>query len=145
MMDLSFEKDASIYIPEDTTASSSESSDDQQSKGDQLSVQRAKMNEFLKSCCVGAIGSCKKRWEESSIRTKNSHVSKAKDLVVAALNVTAPGDAGLLWEALKASNCVEKVLKTSEEESSADRRYLEALAETYRNASCWELGDRFYQ
>lgn len=56
MMDLSIEKDASIYIPEDTTASSSESSDEQQSKGDQLSVQRTKMNEFLKSCCVGAIG-----------------------------------------------------------------------------------------
>ena len=89
MMDLSIEKDASIYIPEDTAASSSESSDDQQSKGDQLSVQRTKMNEFLKSCCVGAIGPCKKRWEESSIRTKNSHVSKAKDLVVAALNIIA--------------------------------------------------------
>jgi len=83
MMDLSIEKDAGIYIPEDTTSSSSESSDDQRSKGDQLSVQRTKMNEFLKSCCcVGAIGPCKKRWEESSIRTKNSHVSKAKDLVL---------------------------------------------------------------
>ena len=138
MMDLSIENDASIYIPEDTTPRSSESSDDQQSKGDRLSVQRAKMNEVLKSRCAGAIGPCKKRWEESSIRTKNNHVSKAKDLVVAALNVIAPGDAGLLWEALKASNCVEKALNTSEEESSADRRYLEALAETYRNASSWE-------
>ena len=60
-MDLSIEKDTSIYIPEDTTASSSEASDDQQSKGDQLRVQRTKKNEFFKSCCVGAIGPCKKR------------------------------------------------------------------------------------
>ena len=61
MMDLSIENDASIYIPEDTTPRSSESSDDQQSKGDRLSVQRAKMNEFLKSRCAGAIGPCKKQ------------------------------------------------------------------------------------
>ena len=55
---------------------------------------------------------------------------KAKDAVVAALNVIAPGDSGHLWEALKASNSVEKALQISEE-CPADKRYLEALAETY--------------
>lgn len=82
-----------------------------------MSVQRTKMNGFLKSCCVGAIGPCTKRWQESSIRTKNNLVSKAKDLVLAALNVIAPGDAGLLCGAQEASNCVEKALNTSVEES----------------------------
>ena len=95
------------------------------------------MNEFLRSRNAGSIGPYKKRWEEASIRTKNSHVIKARDAVVAALDVIAPGYAGHLWEALKASYSVEKALHVPEE-SSADKRYLEALSETYHNASSWE-------
>lgn len=97
------------------------------------------MNEFLKSCCVGVIGFCKKRWEELSIRIKNSYVLKVKDLVVVVLNVIVLGDVGFLWEVLKVFNCVEKVFKISEEEFLVDRRYLEVLAETYRNVFCWEI------
>ena len=76
------------------------------------------------------------------MRTKQSHVSKAKDAVVAALNVITPGDAGHLWEALKASNSVEKALQISEE-CPADKRYLEALAETYLQAGI--PVDRYFQ
>ena len=71
------------------------------------------------------------------MRTKQSHVSKAKVAVVAALNVIAPGGAGHLWEAWKASNSVEKALQIGEE-CPADKRYLEALAETFQNASSWD-------
>ena len=39
-------------------------------------------------------------------------------------------------EALKASQLIETALSTSKE-SEADKRYLEALAETYNNASTW--------
>ena len=69
------------------------------------------------------------------MRTKQSHVSKAKVAVVAALNVIAPGGAGHLREAWKASNSVELQIG---EECPADKRYLEALAETYQNASRWD-------
>ena len=68
------------------------------------------------------------------MRTGRSHVSKARESVIAALNVIAPGDAGHLWEALKASQSVEKALGIAEE-SDVDKKYLEALAETYNNAS----------
>ena len=117
--------------------SSCETSDDHQAMADKLSVQWSKMNEFLRSCDAGSVGPYKKRWEEASMRTKQSHVSKAKEAVVAALNVIAPGEAGHLWEALKASNSVEKALQISEE-CPVDKRYLEALAETYQNASSWD-------
>ena len=63
-------------------------------------------------------------------------MSKARESVVAAVNVIAPGDAGHLWEALKASKSVEKSLGIAEE-SDVDKKYLEALAETYNNASSW--------
>ena len=138
-MDLTIEQDVSTYLPKDNSngSSSSETSDGHQAMADKTSVQRWKMNEFLSSCNAGSVGPYKKRWEEASMRTKQSHVSKAKDAVVAALNVIAPGDAGHLWEALKASNSVEKSLQISEE-CPADKRYLEALAETYQNASSWD-------
>lgn len=70
------------------------------------------------------------------MRTRISHVPKARESVVVALNVIAPGDAGHLWEALKASQSVEKALGIAEE-SDVDKKYLEALAETYNNASSW--------
>ena len=69
------------------------------------------------------------------MRTKTNHITKAKDLVVAGLNVIAPKDAGYLWEALQESCSVEKSLGT-EELPSADKKYLDALAESYKNVSC---------
>ena len=56
----------------------------------------------------------------------------------------APGDADELWTALKASNSVEKALQTSEFETPEDRKYLEALAESYENAQPGKHGDRFF-
>ena len=56
----------------------------------------------------------------------------------------APGDAGPLWEALKESKSVEKALGIAEE-SQSDRKYLEALAETYNNASSWRRTVKYYQ
>ena len=56
--------------------------------------------------------------------------------MVAGLNVIAPGDAGYLWEALRKSGSEEQELGIGEQQE--DRKYLEALAESYRNASSWE-------
>ncbi|KAK3734709.1 hypothetical protein QZH41_011297, partial [Actinostola sp. cb2023] len=127
----------STYEPGSQDSSSSDTSNDNGSHHTRsLAVQRLLLNEFLRSCDAGTIGPYKKQWNEASARTRNSHVCKAKALVVAGLNVITPGDAGFLWEALKESGTVEKELGTGEQQE--DRRYLEALAESYHNASCWE-------
>lgn len=134
MAQLVIEDKGSFYVPEDTS-SSSESSDVEYQR--RLGTQRTKLNEFLSACNVGCtVGTYRKKWQDASVRTRKSHESKAKESVVAALNVIAPGDAGHLWEALKASQSVEKALGTAEE-SFAEKKYLEALAETYNNASSW--------
>ena len=49
----------------------------------------------------------------------------------------APGDAGHLWEALRDSRTVEEAFGIAKE-SPEEQKYLNALAETYRNASYWE-------
>ena len=79
----------------------------------------------------------KKSWEQLSTRTKNVRVSKAKDSVVASLKVISPGNPAALWDAMKSSQSVEKALDT-ENQSPLDKKYLEALAETYQNVSSWD-------
>ena len=88
-------------------------------------------------CSAPTIGPCKKRWHEASTRTKSGHIAKSKALVVAGLEVIAPGDAGNLWEAVRDSGAVEKELGIIKE-SREEQKYLTALAESYENASCWE-------
>lgn len=90
------------------------------------------INEFLRCCNATTIGPSKKRWVETSVRTKKGHIAKAKNLVVAGL-----GDAGHLWETLRNSGTVEKEFGIAEE-SPEEQKYLNALVETYWNTSCWE-------
>ena len=47
----------------------------------------------------------------------------------------APGDAGYLWTAVQSSHCVEIALGMDD---NIDRKYLEALAETYQHATSWD-------
>ena len=79
---------------------------------------------------------CTKKWKDASLRTRESRASKAKESVMAALNVVPPGDGGPLWDTLKASQLVEAALGTPKE-SPEEKKYLEAFAETYYNASSW--------
>ena len=134
MGQLFIEEETSLYLPEDTgNSSESSGAEDQRTVG----AQRTKLNEFLSACNVGStVGVYKKKWQDISLHTRRSRVSKAKESIVAALNVIASGDAGPLWKALKESKSVEKALGIAEE-SQSDRKYLEALAETYNNASSW--------
>ena len=135
MTQLLIEDDASFYVPEDTSSSGESVDSGYQRK---LGEQRTKLNEFLSVCDTGITvrANEKKKWQDASVRTRRSQVSKARESVVAALNVIAPGDVGHLWEALKASQSVEKAFRIAEE-SDVDKKYLEALAETYNNASSW--------
>lgn len=132
---LHLQLEESIYQP-DSQASSSDLSDSTQAIDSKVS-RRLKLNEFLLSCDAPKVGPYKKRWVEASVRTKSGHITRAKALVVAGLEVIAPGDAGHLWEALRDSGTVEKVFGLTEE-SPEEQKYLNALAESYRNASCWE-------
>jgi len=68
------------------------------------------------------------------LRNRESRASKAKESVVAILNVIALGDAEPLWTVLKASQLVKAALGTLIE-SPEEKKYLKALAETYYNAS----------
>ena len=129
-----------MFVPEDNSdTTDSNTSDETERQTEKSSVkQRAKLTEFLRSCNVDTIEPWRKRWQNISTATKKRHVSKTSSFVAAALNVIALGDADELWTALKASNSVEKALQTNELETPEDRKYLEALAESYENASTWE-------
>ena len=111
------------------TSSSTDLSDNTPSENDSKVHRRIKLNEFLRCCNAPTIGPSKKRWVESSVRTKKGHVAKAKNLVVARLKVIAPGDTGHLWEALRNSGTVEKEFGIVEE-SPEQQKYLNVLAET---------------
>ena len=88
------EDDASFYIPEDTSSSGEWSDSGYQCK---LGEQRTKLNEFLSTCNTGiTVSTNKNKWQDASVRTRTTHVSKARESVVAALNVIASGDAGHL-------------------------------------------------
>ena len=82
-------------------SSSGESSDSGYQR--KLGEQRAKLNEFLSVCNTGV-----------TVRTRKIQMSKAREFVVAVLNVITPGNAGRLWKALKASQSVEKSLGIAE-------------------------------
>ena len=95
-----------------------------------------KLNEFIHICGgTESIGQPKKRWEELTTRSKHFRVDKATNVIVSALEVITPGDAASIWEAIQTSQSVEKALGISQ---PADRKYLEALAETYQNATSWD-------
>lgn len=126
--------DSSPYATESTGSSSGSAND---SSIENQTLRRLKLNEFLSVCGRETVNQPKKSWEQLSTRTKNVRVSKAKDAVVASLEVISPGNPAALWEAMKSSQSVEKALGT-ENQSPLDKKYLEALAETYQNASSWD-------
>ena len=126
--------DDSPYIPETTGSSSaSESSGSRDSQ----TLRRLKLNEFLSVSGKGTVSQPKKSWDQLSTRTKNVRISKAKDAVVASLEVISPENPASLWEALKSSKSLEAALCTTPL-TLADHKYLEALAETYQNANSWD-------
>ena len=92
--------DDSPYTTENN--SSSNASDSSSNNEDQF-LRRLKLNEFHSVSGKGAISQPKKNWDQLSRRTKTVRISKAKDAVVASLEVIAPGNPASLWEARKSS------------------------------------------
>ena len=134
MANLTIGSTTSLYSAENASSGSSDSSG---AVARDLHNRREKLNEFLAASGKERIGDSKKTWSRLSTRTKKVHLSKAKDAVVAVLDVVAPGEAGSLWEDLKGSQQVEKALNLTDNRKE-DKAYLEALAETYQNAESWD-------
>ena len=130
-------KDESLFVPDEDSVSSSDEESSTAVTGEPSNeyIRREHLNRFLETCNVQTLTRPRKRWAEAGARTHSNHVKKAKDVIVEALDVITPGDAAHLWDALQSSMLVDKELGY---EGSADRKYLEALAETYKNASAWD-------
>lgn len=127
--------DKSVVEFSDEGSSSSESSGGCYS--DLQGLRREKLNQFLTVSGKEerVPGQPKKRWEKLSNQRKNVYVNRATAVIVAALEATTPGDAGHLWTAVQSSRGVETALGI---EDTIDRKYLEALAETYQHATSWD-------
>lgn len=97
------------------TSSSTDLSDNTPSENDSKVHRRIKLNKSLHYCNAPTMGPSKKRWVETSVRTKKGHIARAKNLVVARLEVIAPGGTGHLWEPLRNSGTVEKEFGIGEE------------------------------
>ena len=61
-----------------------------------------------------------------------------RDILVAVLKVVAPENAGYLWTALQAVKYVNDELGVDGIMHPSQRVYLEAIAETYKNATSWD-------
>ena len=132
---MAVDDDKSVVEFSDEGGSSSQSSGG--CYNDLQGLRREKLNQFLtvNGKAERVPGQPKKRWEKLSNQRKNVYVSRATAAIVAALEVITPGDAGHLWTAVQSSRGVETALGI---EDSIDRKYLEALAETYQHATSWD-------
>ena len=132
---LAVDGDKSVVEFSDEGSSSSESSGGCYS--DLQGLRREKLNQFLTVSGKEerVPGQPKKRWEKLSNQRKNVYVNRATAVIVAALEAITPGDAGHLWTAVQSSRGVETALGI---EDTIDRKYLEALPETYQHATSWD-------
>lgn len=97
------------------------------------------LNAFLQECDVKTIDSPHQlEWNKSSERTKRRYIQQTRDVLVAVIKVVSPENAGYLWTALQASMAVNDALGVEGILHPSQRVYLEAIAETYKNASSWD-------
>ncbi|KXJ11458.1 hypothetical protein AC249_AIPGENE89 [Exaiptasia diaphana] len=129
------ERLGSLNITTDQSMYHAESSKSSNGSSDSTVSRRLKLNEFLLLGNKDPVKQPKKKWEASSVRTRNDRISKAKDVIVSSVTIIAPDNPGSLWIALKDSHCVERSLGLDTRE---DTKYLNALAETYDNAASWD-------
>ena len=71
---------------------------------------------------------------EQNEGTYNTH----RDILIAVLKVVSPENTGYLWSALQATRAVNNELGAEGIMLPSQRLYLEAIAETYKNASSWD-------
>ena len=96
------------------------------------------LNTFLEECDVKTIIKPRIEWNHCVDRTKRRYIQHTRDIIVAVLKVVSPENAGYLWTALQASKAVNDELGVEGILLPTQRVYLEAIAETYKNASSWD-------
>lgn len=96
------------------------------------------LNAFLEEGGVKTINQPQLEWSKCADRTKRRYVQHTADILVAVLKVVSPENAGYLWSALQASKAVNDELGVEGILHPSQRMYLEAIAETYKNASSWD-------
>ena len=96
------------------------------------------LNAFLEECDVKTIDNPQQGWNNYAERTKRRYIQQTRDVLVAVLKVVSPENAGYLWTAIQASKAVNEVLGVEGIMFPSQRLYLEAIAETYKNAGSWD-------
>ena len=96
------------------------------------------LNEFLSECDVKRVDNPQFEWLKSADRTKRRYIQHTRDILVAVLKVVSPENAGYLWSALQATRAVNDELGAEGIMLPSQRLYLEAIAETYKNAGSWD-------
>ena len=96
------------------------------------------LNTFLEECYVKTIIKPQIEWNDCVDRTKRRYIQHTRDIIVAVLKVVSPENAGYLWTALQASKAVNDELGVEGILLPAQHVYLEAIAETYKNATSWD-------
>ena len=97
------------------------------------------LNVFLEEGGVKTINQPQMEWNKCTDRTKRRYAQHTGDILVAVLKVVSPENAGYLWSALQASKAVNDELGVEGILHPSQRMYLEAIAETYKNASSWDM------
>ena len=97
------------------------------------------LNTFLEECDVKTIIKPQIEWNDCVDRTKRRYIQHTRDIIVAVLKVVSPENAGYLWTALQASKAVNDELGVEGILLPGQRVYLEAIAETYKNASSLDM------
>ena len=98
------------------------------------------LNAFLEECDVEVIDNPQQGWNQCADRTRRRYTQQTRDVLVAVLRVVSPENAGYLWTALplQASKAVNDILGVEGIMFPSQRVYLEAIAETYKNAGSWD-------
>ena len=96
------------------------------------------LNAFLEEGGVKTINQPQMEWNKCTDRTERRYAQHTADILVAVLKVVSPENAGYLWSALQASKAVNDELGVEGILHPSQRMYLEAIAETYKNASSWD-------
>ena len=99
------------------------------------------LNTFLESREVSPVRyTLRTPWIETSDRTKQQHVLKARQAVSAVLSEVAPHDPGQLWHTLSKLQVTQQLFLADAESGtgSTDETLLDALASCYKNADQWD-------
>ncbi|KAL9961974.1 hypothetical protein ACROYT_G031023 [Oculina patagonica] len=99
---------------------------------------KRQMNAFLEEYQIKALGKPWLSWTQASAKTRERYVASSSEIVSSVLKVVYPDDPASLWLELQTSTKVNVMFGSETGYHPSERCYLEALAESYNNASSWD-------